>query len=354
MPRSNLNKHFRDERPEWTARKHALLGRYMVPGAMKISASDGKRRAVHLVDGFAGPNEYGGEVLGSTTIMIKAAKTAVARGRRVTVHACEVDPERFATLNRNLAEHLDSGLQKTYNQSHAEAVGQMQAGIGTAPAIIFLDPQTAAQMTLEGDLMPWARRQRTDILGVFMASQACRICASALTSKGESAVAEAFLGPKWREATTESRARELFEEQIKPMKKFAGLYMLRKVEPETNAYGFFGLSDSAHGYWLLSDAVAKDATNLKVADEAKKEPDLFSDMDKEESAETLLQRLVDLARPFVLKEPRIKGDELAITMFEAGVGVQEMFGRYQIRDFTAAKNRILGKGKGGSGNAKAK
>ncbi len=153
MPRRDLDQHFEDDRPEWTSRKHAVLSRYIVPGAMKISALDRERR-VHLVDGYAGPNEYGGQVMGSTAIMINAAQTAAAQGRRVTVHACEVDTSRFASLQRNLASHLESGLLRVYNKTHAEAVPEIKHAAGNAPAIIFLDPQTAAQMTLEGDLRP--------------------------------------------------------------------------------------------------------------------------------------------------------------------------------------------------------
>lgn len=342
MPRRNLDRHFADERPEWTQRKHQLLGRYVVPAATKISRADQFGR-VHLVDGFAGPNEYGGQVLGSTTILIGAAAKLISQGRQVCVHACEVDSKRFAALTANLSQHIDSGLVRVYNKSHAAAVPEIKESVGGAPAIIFLDPQTVVQMTLADDLRPWAIRKRTDILGVFMASQACRICTSALSSGAESAKAELALGPSWREARTEATAVRVYLEQLQQLKKFAGLYMLRKVEPEQYAYGIFGLSDSAHGYWLLSDAVAKDAANLQVADKAKRGEHLFSEVDQEVSQETLLERLVDLVRPFLLKDPTLSGENLAIKVLESLEGVQEMFGKYQGRDFTAAANRLLGK-----------
>lgn len=353
MPRRNLDRHFDEERPEWTARKHALLGRYVVPACMKISLADGFRR-VHLVDGYAGPNEYAGEVKGSTVIMIEAALKAKASGRKVMVHACEVDAGRFKALSRNLAEHIESGMLRVYNTTHAEAVTEIQRAVGNAPAIVFLDPQTAAQMTLRGDLKPWTKRSRTDILGVFMASQACRISASAMSSQAESAATQAVLGPRWREATTESKAVEIFSEQIHPLKKFAGQYLLRKVDPERYAYGIFGLSDSAHGYWLLSDAVAKDAANLRIADEAKRGENLFSESEREDSAEALLQRLAELARPVVEAEPNLSGEDLAVKMLERGIAVQELFGRYQGKDFTAAKKRIMGNPARRTRNAKAK
>lgn len=124
------------------------------------------------------------------------------------------------------------------------------------------------------------------------------------------------------------------------MKKFVGLYMLRKARPETNAYAIFGLSDSPHGYWLLSDAVSKDAENLQIADEAKKQAGLFDAEEREGYAQALMQRLVELAKPIILKQPKLSGAKLAVEMFRAGVGVQELFGRYQGKDFTAAAKRI--------------
>lgn len=135
----------------------------------------------------------------------------------------------------------------------------------------------------------------------------------------------------------------VFLGQIRRLKSFAGLYQLRKVDPERYAYGIFGLSDSAHGYWLLSDAVAKDAENLRIADEAKKGAHLFSETEREESAEALLQRLSDLARPVVETEPSLSGEGLAIKMLDRGIAIEKLFGRYQGKDFTAARNRITGK-----------
>ena len=36
MPRRDLDQHFEEERPEWTKRKHAILGRYVVAGAITV------------------------------------------------------------------------------------------------------------------------------------------------------------------------------------------------------------------------------------------------------------------------------------------------------------------------------
>lgn len=63
-------------------------------------------------------------------------------------------------------------------------------------------------------------------------------------------------------------------------------------------------------------------------------------------------RLVELSRPFIDMDPAIKGRDLAIRMIEARVGIQEIFGRYQIRDFTAAANRIMGRSAGRTPRAK--
>ncbi len=113
---------------------------------------------------------------------------------------------------------------------------------------------------------PWAGRDRTDILGVFMASQACRICSSVLSSHQNPTVAEAFLGQHWREANTEAKAIEIFLKEIEPLKSFAGLYMLRKIDVVRFAYGIFGLSASATaiGYSLTQSPKMQKTLRLQM------------------------------------------------------------------------------------------
>ncbi|MGV3617850.1 MAG: three-Cys-motif partner protein TcmP [Fimbriimonas sp.] len=336
MPKSDINDHFSGPRPEWTARKHALAGRYFVPAAMKMKTING---SVALIDGFAGPNCYSGEITGSTVIMVEAARKVVAQGARAKVYACEPNEERFQALTRNLKEPIDSGLLDAFNTTHAQAVPQIKREIGDAAALVFLDPQTAAEMTLAGDIGPWASRRSTDILGVFMGGDACRVCASLLATNPDSTTMQESLGDAWTSAVTEDAAYQVFMQVLRGRKRFGGLYRLRKQEPKKCAYGIFGLSDSAHGMWLLSEAIAKDWGVLKGYDASRRTPSLFDDVEAEQESEEALSALVSVCKPFIERDASLRGDDLGIEVFKSGF--VDTFGKYVAADYTRAAKLII-------------
>lgn len=109
MPKKNLEEHFAAGRREWTERKHALLARYVVPGAMKIKETSPSKR-VALIDGYAGPNEYAGDVAGSTVTMVEAARKVIAAGGQAQVYAFEPDGSRYDRLCRNLESAIRDGI----------------------------------------------------------------------------------------------------------------------------------------------------------------------------------------------------------------------------------------------------
>jgi len=341
MPRRNITEHFEEERPEWTKRKHALLARYVVPAAMKMRQRTG---AVALVDGYAGANAYGGEATGSTVIMAEAARGARATGATATVYACEPDRERYEAMCTNLATDVESGVLKAFNQPHALALPGVLAEIGDTPAIVFLDPHTVTQMTLTGDIMPWASRPNTDLLGVFMAGQACRCCAQLLSAGAKQQVLpEEYLGPHWREGVTEEGSFNSFFAALGEEKRFRGMYRLRKMEPLRFAYGIFGMSDHPDGFWLLSSAVAKDYSVLEDFDYRRvKDISLFAGADREDKQQRAFDLLVAFAGPTIRAHTELRGGALASFLFDHGIGVQELFGNYEERDFTTAVYQVLG------------
>jgi three-Cys-motif partner protein len=336
MPRSDLDQHFRDERPEWTERKHRLLERIVIPAAEKMKRITG---CLALVDGYAGPNTYGRTVQGSTTILAAAARRLADRDFPVKVFACEPIRERFDQLVQNLAPQVESGLLTAYNHSHAEALPAILQEIETWPAIVFLDPHGPKDLQLEADLLPWLRRPKTDVLGVFMGNAAARACAEAAGRTGSAAsrkTAEAILGPHWREATTEAEAYRVLLNEISGRKRFVGLYPLRKKETLHRAYAVFGASDSEHGFHLLSDAVARDWGALADFDFSRKEPTLFSDIDKEDEQQADFDRLVELVQPVLQREPTLTGQKLALALYRHLPRLDAVFGRYKESDYTKA------------------
>lgn len=341
MPRKNLDEHFEEERPEWTKRKHDLLARYVTPAAMKMRKGS---RAVVLIDGYAGANAYGAEPTGSTVIMVKAAKAVRKQGDEATVYACEPDSGRYKAMCSNLAEEISTGLLKAYNESHAKALPNIQREIGDKPAVVFLDPQTVIQMTLESDVLPWVDRDNTDILGVFMAGQACRCCGQLVNAAMNQRVPpKDYLGSRWQEGMTEDGAFDSFFDALGNKKRFKGMYRLRKLESLRFAYGIFGLSDHPDGIWLLSNAVAKDYGLLKDFDYRKeKATSLFAEEARESRERNSFKSLVEIAETTIRQNPHLRGANLASHLFDNGIGLADLFGNYEERDFTAAVRHVLG------------
>jgi len=336
MPRRNLDAHFGDERPEWTERKHRLLGRIVVPSAEKMKRIRG---CLALVDGYAGPNTYGGESQGSTTILCAAASRLADKGFPVRVFACEPVQERFQQLVRNLERHIQSRLLTACNRPHAEALELIFQEIADWPAFVFLDPHGPKDLQLEPDLLPWLNRPKTDVLGVFMANAAARACgeASVPTASGTSrSTAEAILGWRWREATTETDACRIFLDEIRGHKRYVDLYPLRKKETQHRAYAVSGGSDSEHGFHLLSDAVARDWGALEDFDFSRKTRTLLSDLEKEDHQRADFERLVELVRPVVQRQPELTGQKLAVALYRGLPRLDSVFGRYKESDFTKA------------------
>lgn len=340
MPRRNLDEHFDEERPEWTKRKHDLLARYVVPAAMKMRKGGG---AVALIDGYAGANAYGAEATGSTVIMVNAAKAVRKQGDDATVYACEPDLGRYKAMCSNLAEEISTGLLKAFSEPHEKALPKIQRELGSKPAVVFLDPQTVTQMTLESDVLPWVARANTDILGVFMAGQACRCCGQVVNAGTAQKVApERYLGNDWQSGTTEDGAFNSFFGALGDKKRFKGMYRLRKMEPLRYAYGIFGMSDHADGIWLLSNAVAKDYGALEDFDYRKeKETSLFAEDERESRQRASFESLVKIAETTIRQNPSLRGAALASHLFDRGIGVDELFGNYVERDFTTAVYHVL-------------
>lgn len=341
MPRRNLDHHFEAERPEWTKRKHDLLARYVKPAAMKMRLRGG---AVALVDGYAGVNSYGTETTGSTAIMVQAAKDVRAQGDSATVYACEPDKGRYQSMCTNLKDAISTGVLRPFNEPHEQAHSKILRELGSKPAIVFLDPQTVTQMTLESDILPWVERAHTDILGVFMAGQACRCCGQMISGGIVQKIPpEAYLGEEWRDGTTEDGAFNSFLGALGSKKRFKGMYRLRKLEPLRYAYGIFGLSDHADGYWLLSNAVAKDCGILKDFDfQKEKETSLFAEDESDARQRDSFESLVKIAEQTIRQHPKLVGARLAAHLFDHGIGVEELFGKYVERDFTDAARHVLG------------
>jgi three-Cys-motif partner protein len=309
-----------------------------VPAAMKMKTINGR---VALIDGFAGPNSYGGEVKGSTVIMVEAAKKLRAQGASSKVFACEADHDRYELLKQNLKDSIDADLLEVFPSYHSGSIPSIMEKITDSAALVFLDPQTVSEMTLDGDIFPWARRKSTDVLGVFMGGDACRVCASLISTNSQSDTMLKSLGSEWRGATTEDAAYKTFFKAIGGKKHYNAIHRLRKQEPKKLAYGIFAMSDSVHGMWLMSEAVAKDWGVLKTFDQANRELNLFTEVEDEDQTVAFYETLVSVCRPVLAQNPKLTGSALGIAVMRNPQSLRRVYGRFTAADFSKAARAIL-------------
>ncbi len=332
---------FERRRKEWTARKHRVLGQYVKVAIAKLSRL---KQPIALVDGYAGANKYGDEEIGSTRIMLEQARNAIDKyGWDVRVYACEPDPETFLQLEENLRDHIQSGLLRTFNKKHSDCVSQIQQEIQGFSTVVFLDPNAPSQMTVLDDILPWAQRPVTDILGLYFGGPAARIARGALKTEGARETAKKIFDDEWQNISSQDEAFDHFFKAIERLKKYAGLYKVREIRSTRIVYGIFGLSDNHHGYWLLSDAVARDFAIIRQHDQKDTTLNMFAhDADYSDDAREFAE-IKELIRQIVEKNPTLTGEDIALEVLKQKIGVEKIFGKYLGRDFTRMRNEILGK-----------
>lgn len=332
MTRKAPGDHF-DSRKEWTKRKHVLLGRYVRPAVAKLSRFG---TPVCLVDGFAGANAYGDEAEGSTAILCREGTSFGNPAQHARVFACEPIDRRFASLQTVCGAWLDSGVLTAYNATHASSVAAIQSQILGKPAVVFLDPMKNTDFSLEKDVLPWALRAQTDVLGLFFHGQACRTV-SGYAHNHDAVHPSTYLGARWAEATTEPVALQVFLDAISGIgKKFAAVYPLRKLDQNRVAYAIFALSDSEHGMWLFSNAIAQDLGVLDRHDIAKTTGSLF----REAEGEDQFEDLISFMRPHVRAHPDWDTKKLGPYLLKQDGGLEALFGKYSEKDVSRARRLI--------------
>lgn len=333
MRSSGRFEQFDSQRKEWTERKHRILTHYITVALAKLSRIS---KQILLVDGFAGANQYSETVQGSTLIMANAA--ANVKNAEVTVAACEADAQTFSDLNKNLIDHIAAGRVVTFFGRHADHVEELLGMAGTGAAVVFLDPPGSLDsFSISEDLDPWCRRQGpTDVLGLFFPLQVMRAIAGQDFPNKEERL-QAVLGDCNLKEATVDQVAEAFSEGIERKKKFYGSYAVFKKEPKALAYVIYGLSDSAHGFALLSDAVARDHSELEVYRNRDETLDLFDEDPAISLKAQLREELTEHAMQMLRDQPSISTKDLARELLASSSSRGRYFGRFTEKQFTQFK-----------------
>lgn len=129
-------------RRRWSRIKHSILAYYLVPWAEKVGSASA---TIYVVDPFAGAGRYGDASLGteeegSPVIAVRRAEAYESRhpGRRMEVICVEHNEAHFASLQ----SCIEASLSRPHllRGEFSDQVGTITSRIGSAPALILLDP----------------------------------------------------------------------------------------------------------------------------------------------------------------------------------------------------------------------
>jgi three-Cys-motif partner protein len=138
MSGHKAGRNFFDEKRPWSERKDLILDYYLRPYLAKI----GKLGApILLIDGFAGPGEFGDGAAGSPLIFVRRAQEALASrpDLRLKLICIEADPELYARLSEQL-EGLP--FAEAWYGEFVRCVPRLESLASAASTFLYLDPYT--------------------------------------------------------------------------------------------------------------------------------------------------------------------------------------------------------------------
>lgn len=150
---------------EWSRQKHEIIAKYLRGWAYKLSS---RSRNLAFVDACAGAGCYETGEEGSPLLAAKLNRDTglTGKGARLTVHACEADPETAERLRRTLREFIDADppLAVVYESSFAAALPAILEATRRIPTLIFLDPYDNVTAHELAPILDDADRESTEVI----------------------------------------------------------------------------------------------------------------------------------------------------------------------------------------------
>jgi three-Cys-motif partner protein len=311
---------------EQTQAKHFVLRRYLQALAFKVL----RGWDITYIDGFSGPWESRTEDFSDTSFMIAIGvlKDAQARilaetgkRRHIRCFFSESDPAAYEQLERAVAPHNkpNEGFEvQTFCGRFEDAVPKIQAAIGGAFPLIFIDPTGWTGYPFE-KIKPIFGSAKCEVLINFMYGHISRF----VTSPDESTIASLdpiFGGPGWCHRLDKSMqpgpaAEKLFRQTLQQEGNFT--YVIStKIDKSTEDRPHFFLAYGTKNRAGLSafrqteyEALREHAKNRAYAKERKREArtqtaDLFAGVEaivQEASIDELVEEQKRLAADQLLK-----------------------------------------------------
>ncbi|UUV32974.1 three-Cys-motif partner protein TcmP [Amycolatopsis roodepoortensis] len=129
---------FFNERKAAAVFKHALLGSYLTPFAMKTGSAS-PNNEVAFIDGYAGAGRYEDGSDGSPALVLSTARSLAPR-RKLKAYFVEADPQTLAKLNL-LVNDRGTGLDvRTFHGEITDHISQLLTLTTNIPTFTFMDP----------------------------------------------------------------------------------------------------------------------------------------------------------------------------------------------------------------------
>lgn len=348
------NKFFKKLKP-WSKRKHRILGKYLPPFTAKV-ASRIRQREIFCIDGFAGSAKYADEQAGSPLITAQFSEKCITWKDPVFLKIINVEANKknFASLQNITQEWENNGIVININKKFSDAVSQILALIGDAPALFFIDPfgPTAIHFSC---LEPIFKRsqQMTELIINFDVDGLRRIIDAALSFKTDSTVAEkqlanaiATLGSricidklKDISLSTEQREKILLDDYAQRLNKFGYkvlAYPIREAELKTPKYYLICCTRHDEGVKLLNNFFRQEEDDLILESHSPDSNPMFPEMNIADSIrKERREKLRKLLPSFLSRNHKITRKQIMHHF------IKNHFGKFDDKDYRAVVQELV-------------
>ncbi|MBZ9569582.1 three-Cys-motif partner protein TcmP [Patescibacteria group bacterium] len=128
---------FFKSKKSWSRMKDKILGCYLVPYINKVKQF---KKAVVIIDGFAGCGIYGDKSEGSPIIICKILESYNKKGIKAIGIFIDSDPGCFKELEKNIKYFKDKGIAITEFADFREIVPEIIKVAENSPTFFYIDP----------------------------------------------------------------------------------------------------------------------------------------------------------------------------------------------------------------------
>lgn len=343
----------------WSKRKHRILGRYLPPFTAKV-ASRIREREIFCIDAFAGSAKYEDGSAGSPLMTAQFSdKCAIWRDPVcLKIINIEAKKKNFLSLKHITQRWEQAGIVTNIKSKFGDAVPEILAQIGDAPALFFIDPFGPTGFDFS-HIEPILKRsqQMTELIINFDVDGLRRIIDAAFSDNSEQTVAEkqlkrafASLGNqtcienlKGRNLSTEQRESILLQGYMQRLNKFNYYvlpYAIREAEGKSPKYYLICCTRHIDGVVLMNDNFRKEEDDLIIESYSPASNPMFPEIDIETELRKRRRQELNLALTSYLEKVK----KASRKQIKQSI-ILNHFGEFDDKDYRATIQQLVDSGK---------